>query len=333
MALFDAAVDLNPHQIEAALFALQSPLSEGVILADEVGLGKTIEAGIVLCQRWAERKRRLLVVCPASIRKQWATELIEKFNLPSVVVDAKAYKDYQKQGNPRPFEQKAVVIVSYHYAARMRDDLRMVPWDLVVMDEAHKLRNAYRPSNKVGQAVRWATEGRKKLLLSATPLQNSLMELYGLSTLIDDHLFGDPNAFRSKYVNAGGDVGELRQRLSAFCKRTLRKQVLEYVRYTERRAITRPFRPTDDEQLLYDAISEFLQREDTYAIPNRQRHLTVLILRKLLASSSRAIAGTLEGLRDRLVNVRDGRAENADWADELVENEEMEQEILDEWLG
>ena len=66
MSLFDAAVDLNPHQIEAALFALESPLSKGVILADEVGLGKTIEAGIVLCQFWSERKRQLLVLCPAS---------------------------------------------------------------------------------------------------------------------------------------------------------------------------------------------------------------------------------------------------------------------------
>ena len=82
MSLFDAAVNLNPHQIEAALFALESPLSKGVILADEVGLGKTIEAGIVLCQCWAERKRRLLVLCPASLRKQWALEPEEKFNLP-----------------------------------------------------------------------------------------------------------------------------------------------------------------------------------------------------------------------------------------------------------
>ena len=81
MALFDANVDLNPHQIEAALFALRSPVSKGVILADEVGLGKTIEASLVLCQLWAERKRKLLVICPASIRKQWANELEEKFNL------------------------------------------------------------------------------------------------------------------------------------------------------------------------------------------------------------------------------------------------------------
>lgn len=332
MSLFDASVDLNPHQIEAAMFALQSPLSEGVVLADEVGLGKTIEAGIVLCQRWAERRRRLLVICPAAIRKQWATELQEKFNLPVVIMDSRAYRRYQEDGQPRPLEQRAIVIVSYHYAARKQDDLRMVPWDLVVIDEAHKLRNNYRPSNKVGQAIRWGLQGRRKLLLTATPLQNSLMELYGLATLIDEHIFGDPNAFRSQYVNAGGDIVGLRERLAGFCKRTLRQDVLEYVRYTERRAFTQPFRPTDAEQRLYDTISAFLQREDTYAIPDRQRHLIVLILRKLLASSSHAIAGTLEGLRDRLIELRDDGRNIENWSGELVEDEEMEADIIDEWL-
>ena len=73
-SLFDASVDLNPHQIDAALFALNNPLTQGVLLADEVGLGKTIEAGLVLCQYWAERKRKLIIICPASLRRQWAQE-------------------------------------------------------------------------------------------------------------------------------------------------------------------------------------------------------------------------------------------------------------------
>ena len=239
MALFDAAVDLNPHQIEAALFALQSPLSKGVVLADEVGLGKTIEAGIVLCQFWAERKRRLLVICPASIRKQWALELEEKFNLPVQVVDTKAYP-HSGQGGQTPLGSHAVVVMSHHFANRLREELKAIAWDLVVIDEAHKLRNAYRPSNKVGQGIRWATEDCRKLLLTATPLQNSLLELYGLSTLIDERLFGDVNSFRSQYASAGSNLESLRQRLSIFCKRTLRNEVMEYIRYTERRPITRP---------------------------------------------------------------------------------------------
>src|SRR5688572_5975097 len=264
MALFDAAVDLNPHQIEAALFALQSPLSKGVILADEVGLGKTIEAGIVLCQFWAERKRKLLVICPASIRKQWALELQEKFNLPAQVLDAKGFRDARRAGQD-PFASKTVLITSFHFANSLREELKAIAWDLVVIDEAHKLRNAYRPSNKVGTGIRWATEDCRKLLLTATPLQNSLLELYGLSTLIDEKLFGDLNAFRAQFASAGSDPAALRARLSSFCKRTLRNQITEYIRYTERRPITRPFRPTDNEHTLYEDVSAFLQRQDSYA--------------------------------------------------------------------
>ncbi len=158
MSLFDASVDLNPHQIEAAMFALQSPLAEGAILADEVGLGKTIEAGIVLCQKWAERKRKLIIICPAAIRQQWAAELTSKFNLPTVVLDAKTYRQMKAEGVPAPLSQKSIVILSYNYAAKLKDELRQVDWDLVVLDEAHKLRNAYRPSNRIGQALQWRSK-------------------------------------------------------------------------------------------------------------------------------------------------------------------------------
>ena len=333
MSLFDAAVDLNPHQIEAALFALESPLSKGVLLADEVGLGKTIEAGIVLCQFWAERKRRLLVICPASLRKQWALELSEKFNLPTRVLDAKTFKDEQRLGRV-PLNEKAVIIISFNYGCALQDEIKSIAWDMVVIDEAHKLRNAYRPSNKVGQGIRWATEDCRKLLLTATPLQNSLVELYGLSTLIDEHLFGDINAFRARYAGAGSSITDLRQRLATFCKRTLRNQVTEFVRYTERRAITRPFTPNDAEHSLYEAVSGFLQRPNSYALPQRQRHLTALILRKLLASSSQAIAGTLDTLRLRLETLRDEQISNdPEFAEGLIESEDIEDELLDDILA
>lgn len=331
-SLFDASVDLNPHQIEAALFALKSPLSKGVLLADEVGLGKTIEAGIVLCQFWAERRRRLLVICPASLRKQWAVELEEKFNLPAFVLDARTGRELRKKDQV-PLRQKAIIILSYHYANTIRDELITINWDLVVIDEAHKLRNAYRESNKIGQGIRWATQDCRKLLLTATPLQNSLLELYGLSTLIDEHLFGDVDAFRSQYASTGGDLDGLRQRLSGFCRRTLRNQVTEYIRYTERRTITQPFHPTDDEHRLYEAVSAFLLRPNSYAIPYRQRHLIELILRKLLASSSLAIAGTLETMKIRLEMLRDEKQEDeTDLAEKLIDEEELETDLLDEIL-
>ena len=335
MALFDACVDLNPHQIEAAMFALRSPLSKGVVLADEVGLGKTIEAGLVLCQHWAERKRKLLVICPASLRKQWALELQEKFNLPTLILDSKTYRDAVRAGNGAPFASGKVVITSFHFASRFRADVRAVPFDLVVIDEAHKLRNAYRPSNKMGQNIKWAIEERKKCLLTATPLQNSLIELYGLSSILDDLIFGDVNSFRTQYTNAGADLNALRSRLQSFCKRTLRRQVVEYIQYTERIPFTVRFRPTDDEQKLYEAVSDFLNREETYSVPQRQRHLTALILRKLLASSSHAIANTLETMKARLEEMRDAPRPDEDgerFMEELIEAEELEDDYLDEIL-
>ena len=329
MSLFDASVDLNPHQIEAAMFALKSPLSKGVVLADEVGLGKTIEAGLVLCQYWAERRRRLLVVCPASLRKQWSLELEEKFNLPTVVLDAFTLKQLQQDGI-EPFLADAILIVSLNFASTMQNEVSAVSWDLVVIDEAHKLRNAYRTSNKMGQRLRGALAERQKILLTATPLQNSLLELYGLCSVIDDRIFGEVSAFRSQYMNQDADLKELQARLQYFCKRTLRDQVVEYIQYTERRAITVPFRPVDEEHRLYDALSQFLLREDTYSIPSRQRVMTTLILRKLLASSSRAIAGTLETMRSRLINVREGLPPTEELAEQLILSEELEDEYLEE---
>lgn len=332
-SLFDATVDLNPHQIEAALFALRNPLQQGVLLADEVGLGKTIEAALVLCQHWAERRRRLVIVCPAALRKQWAQELAEKFALPSTVLDAAAIK---KSGlSPRTclasMAGKQIVIMSYHFAAKLADDLVTVPWDLVVIDEAHKLRNAHRSSNRMGQALKLAFNGRRKVLLTATPLQNSLMELYGLSTLLDEHLFGDEKAFRKQFIHGESDTDELKQRLAGFAKRTLRSQVLEYVRYTKRQAVTQPFKPTDAEQDLYERISAFLQREISFALPKRQRHLTGLILRKLLASSPYAITGTLQTILERLQKKLQGDdLSDEDLAAQLIEQDDLENDYLED---
>lgn len=328
MALFDACVDLNPHQIEAALFAMRSPLSAGVLLADEVGLGKTIEAGLVLCQYWAERRRRLLVICPASLRKQWSLELEDKLNLPTEIVDARSYRKALQAGAIDPLHVPGVLIMSYNYAMRLQAELRAAAWDLVVIDEAHKLRNAYRPSNRMGQALAWALESRRKVLLTATPLQNSLLELYGLASVLDEHIFGDQNSFRAQYSSAKGDLDALRERLRPFCWRSLRRQVQEYIQYTERRPLTVRFRPSDDEHKLYEAVSAYLSRDEILALPRRQRHLTSMIVRKLLASSSFAIAGTMDKMQSRLN--RQLEPEEEQLLEELVEDEEIEDEYLED---
>ena len=270
-ALFEAQVDLQPHQIDAALFALENPLREGVLLADEVGLGKTIEAGLVLCQLWAERKRRLLVVCPAALRKQWQAELREKFSLPSLVLDKAVLKQQNRSLTDFLSSQagRQVLVVSYEFAAKCAAEINTAGWDLAVFDEAHKLRNVYKGGSKQAQTLLNAFAGSQKLLLSATPLQNSLMEFYGLSLFLDEHLFGSKKEFQKCFINRG-DTDELRTRLSPYVKRTLRKDVLEYIRYTRRHTITQNYRPNDDEYALYMAVSDFLAKGESYALPKRQ---------------------------------------------------------------
>jgi len=196
-----------------------------------------------------------------------------------------------------------MVICSYHFAAARGDEISRIPWDAVVVDEAHRLRNVYKKSSKLARRIVDAIGHAPKLLLTATPLQNSLMELYGLVSVIDDHVFGDADSFRDQFIRTADERkrnDDLRTRLRTLCVRTLRKQVVEYIPFTNRIPITQDFRPSDAEHKLYEQVSEYLQRDSLIALPASQRTLITLVLRKLLASSTFAIAATLRRLAMRL---------------------------------
>ena len=331
--LSDAQVDLNPHQIEAALFAFRNPLSRGAILADEVGLGKTIEAGLLIAQKWAELRRRLLVIAPANLRKQWSQELADKFFLPSAILEARTFNECVRAGNLNPFQQDAVIICSYQFARKMEPYIRQTPWDLVVIDEAHRLRNVYKPTNKIANAIKQSVAPFRKVLLTATPLQNSLLELYGLVSIIDEFSFGDLRTYRARFTRIANDndFADLKERLKPICKRTLRKQVLEYVKYTNRHALVQEFVPSPEEQRLYDLVTEYLQQPSLYALPASQRSLMTLILRKLLSSSTFAISDTLNGLAVKLETAaREAEAVEAP-PEQLVDDWEELDELADEW--
>ncbi|MBR7745625.1 SNF2-related protein [Undibacterium baiyunense] len=333
--LVDSQVDLNPHQVEAALFACSNPLSRGVILADEVGLGKTIEAGLVISQRWAERRRRILIITPANLRKQWHQELQDKFNLQSVILEAKSYNAIKKEKRTSPFDLgTGPVICSYQFAKSKAKDLKAIAWDLVVLDEAHRLRNVYKTSNVIAKALKEALEHvHSKVLLTATPLQNSLLELYGLVSIIDDRVFGDVDSFRSQFTAQPREqaFAALQARLKNVCKRTLRSHVQQYVPYTARRAIVQEFTPSVEERELSGLVADYLRRPNLNALPDGQRQLISLVLWKLLASSTHAIAGALETMATRL-QAELTEAENIPNIAEVLDNDyESLEETADEW--
>jgi len=333
-AVAGARVDLNPHQVDAALFAFNSPLSKGALIADEVGLGKTIEAGLVISQKWAERKRRILIIVPSNLRKQWYQELTEKFFLNCRILETKSYNAEVKVGNFRPFETKDfIVICSYQFARNKASDVATTAWDLVVIDEAHRLRNVYKPTNVIANTLKLALKERPTLLLTATPLQNSLLELFGLVSFVDEHAFGGLKSFREQFANLSQEqvFKTLKGRLKPICHRTLRRQVTAYVPFTKRHPILEEFTPEESEDRLYELVSEYLRRENLQALPAGQRSLMTLVLRKLLASSTFAIAGALNSISERLRAKIKKQEPDETLEEELDKDYEVLDETAEEW--
>lgn len=326
-SLGTSKIDLNPHQIDAALFALKSPLSQGVILADEVGLGKTIEAGIVISEYFSRGFTSILVVAPASLCQQWQTEMQEKFDLPAQIIDTKIYKDSLKEEKDI-FTFKGITICSYNCVVQLKSSFKHHNWDLVVIDEAHKLRNFYKGSTKIADGINEAFLGKKKLLLTATPIQNSLMDIYSLVTIIDPSILGNEYAFMENYMHSEQHHNELKKRLACVLHRTLRKDVLEYIKYTNREAMTVAFNPTKAEEELYNEVSAYIQDISKVAITTCFRTLIVLMIRKLMSSSTAAVKGTLEGLMNRLEQMEKSGKET-DIFSSFFKDEDMLEEYSD----
>ena len=330
--LFDAQVEPKPHQIDAALFALQAPFLRGVIMADEVGLGKTIEAGIVITQYWAERKRSILIVTPSSLRQQWKQELFEKFLIPASVLDTKNKDTLLAAGS---LGQAEVLICSYEFAQRYESTL-LRSWDLIIADEAHRLRNHWTSKGKTAEAMSHIFAGAHKcVLLTATPLQNKLEELYGLVSVFDPNYFYSLDAFRERYIKGGilGNGDDLADRVATIAKRTLRKDAEKYIHFTKRNPLTVEFTPSEEERRLYGLVNEYLQRDELFAFSGSQRHLAALIIRKRLGSSTYAVSSTLERISNRLeaealegvTRSNSGKIITADFEPEDLTDEELEE--------
>lgn len=301
----ESHIDPNPHQINAFCAAIDAMKTGGMVLADEVGLGKTIEAGLVLRYMLESGEKKVLVALPASLRKQWELELEDKFDLSSVILDRLTVEHDAENWHRKLADRQGVMIVitSYDYSSKLMKRFPDVKWDFIIIDEAHNLRNLN--STKRAKRLYALSCGIPKILLTATPLQNSLMDLYGLISFIDPRIFGSERVFRQRYVK-DEDYDGLKRELTPVLYRTLRKDVADYMHFVKRICRTVDFELSPDEIELYERVNLFLKRDVLYSIPASNRGLIILVIRKLMASSSFALIETFEVLKKRLEKLYEG---------------------------
>lgn len=301
----ESHIDPNPHQINAFCAAIDAMKTGGMVLADEVGLGKTIEAGLVLRYMLESGARTVLIALPASLRKQWELELEEKFDLKPVILDRLTVEHDAEDWHKKLADRQSVwiVITSYDYSGKLMKRFPDVKWDFLIIDEAHNLRNLN--GTKRAKRLFELSGGIPKILLTATPLQNSLMDLYGLVSFIDLRIFGSEKVFRQRYVK-DEDYDDLKRELTPVLYRTLRKDVAGYMHFVKRICKTVDFELSWDEIQLYERVNKFLRRDVLYSIPTSNRALIILVIRKLMASSSFALIETFEVLKKRLEKLYEG---------------------------
>lgn len=301
----ESHIDPNPHQINAFCAAIDAMKTGGMVLADEVGLGKTIEAGLVLRYMLESGAKKVLIALPVSLRKQWELELEDKFDLSSVILDRLTVEHDAKNWHRKLADRQGVMIVitSYDYSSKLMKRFPDVKWDFLIIDEAHNLRNLN--STKRAKRLYALSGGIPKILLTATPLQNSLMDLYGLISFIDLRIFGSEQVFRQRYMK-DEDYDGLKRELTPVLYRTLRKDVVDYMHFVKRICRTVDFKLSPDEIELYERVNLFLKGDALYSIPASNRGLIILVIRKLMASSSFALVETFEVLKKRLEKLYEG---------------------------
>ena len=309
--LLNTHIELNPHQVNAFVAAVHALENGGIILADEVGLGKTIEAGLVLKYVLDSGAKKVLIALPATLRMQWLIELDEKFGLKSEILDRLTVeKDPHHWKSWLEGTGQSIVLASYDYASKLMRKFPSVKWDFMIIDEAHNLRNVFHGAKRAKNLYE-LSKGIPKILLTATPLQNSLSDLHGLVSYIDPRIFGSEKSFIRRYVQ-NQDYQDLKQAIAPVLYRTLRKDVAKYMHFSKRICHTVDFHLTKEEKDLYDLVNAFLKRDTLYSIPGANRGLIILVIRKLLASSSFALIDTFEVLKNRLEKLYQGtRSENA----------------------
>lgn len=314
-AFASSDIKIYPFQIAAANFALRSPYQKGVILCDEAGMGKSHEAMLIIVQKWLEGQSRILLVTPnADLLMQW-TEMIEcYYTIPYIVLtNREEWNANISDDNPNAFLQDAIVISTYDFVMDNQSAVKDIHWDLTVFEEANALSWVYREDNKRAKTLKCISDGSFKLLLTGTPIEKNIMDLYGLIWFIDETILPDEQDFLSRYLRKPENYPELAESVNKYCFRTLRSQAKEYAKIPNRILITNEYTVSPKEQELYDLLYAYINKQNKIAFPEMDQYDLALRLLSLQSSSTAAILQTIKGVIKRLETMPDAQDEIAKW--------------------
>ena len=302
-----SSIEAYPFQIAAASFALRSPWQKGVILCDEAGLGKSHEALLIMAQRYLEGAAHQLLCIPnMDLLAQWIELLDRHYTLPYTVVCSQKHLDHA-DGNA--LDHSGIVITTYDFAAAHETEAAAITWDLVAFEEANVLSGVYREDSKLARALYRIAGDAFKLLLTGTPIEKNIFDLYGLIWFIDNSVLPDEQEYMSRYLRRPENYPE---RVSKYCFRTLRSQAKGYAMLPERVLMTIEYDPSPAEAELYELLYSYVNRPGKLAFPEMDPYDLALRLLGLQSSSTAAIRQTINGVLQRLENLPDTNNERED---------------------
>ncbi len=308
-------IKVYPYQISAALFAVRSPYNKGVVLMDESGLGKSTEAMLVVTQKWYEGKTRILIVVPNSdLLVQWEKLIENKYSIPYITIASSK----QLETAENTFNHEAVILTTFEFAAQCSEMIKETIWDVTVFEEASLLSSGYKDETSRAATLKQIAEGSFKVLLTGTPIEKNILDLYGLMYFIDETILPSEQEYMSKYFRKPENYPELAKLVSKYCFRTLRKQAKQCAFIPERLVITCEFEQSPEEQRLYDLIQNYIDKPNKIAFPEMEKYDLALMLFGTLGSSTPAIIKSIEGIIKRLEKIQGAEEELREFTEMLL---------------